>query len=176
MKIRILIILIISISFLFSCKNDKKEPINTTQEQTEQKEVLEVKKGDNAFEEKLLDLREINLQFNDSFKLNKFGMLKLNDSVYGFVFKLDDLTTKDEVEKFSVGIIGHDSKLSKPFKASFSPIIEKREGSKYLIMSRVINNTRYFDSLDVYTYKRKDWKASGRISSIKLEDIFFEEK
>jgi hypothetical protein len=139
-------------------------------------ENLESKKEGNTFESRLLDLRAVNLKFNDNFKVEKFGMLKVNDSVFSFVFKLNEETTNEEVQKFSIGIVGYDSNLKDPYKASFSPDIEKIDGNKYLIMTRKINQTRYFDSLEVYTYARKNWEATGRINSIKLEDILFEEK
>lgn len=176
MKTKIFFTLALILSLL-ACKEEKKDSINKDQNITnEEAEVVETTKKDNSFEDKVMDLRDIKLQFNDVYKFEKFGMLKQNDSAYSFVFKLDDSTLKEEVEKYSIGIIGYDSSISKPFKASFNPELKIKQENKYIILTRVIKQTRYFDSIDVYMYKRKDWKASGRISSIKIKEVLFDTK
>tara|TARA_R110002012_G_scaffold283090_2_gene473165 strand:- start:113984 stop:114505 length:522 start_codon:yes stop_codon:yes gene_type:complete len=166
-------ILFMAITFV-ACKSDKKEVNETVEEDVEQ--VLPPAKLINSFEDKLLDFRDVKLKFNDSYTVEKFGMLKQNDTVFSFVFKLGDDTEKLEVEKYSIGVVGYDSKVSDPFRASFNPELEIKDNKKYLILTREIGETRYFDSIDVYTYKRKDWKASGRLGGFKVRDILFEDK
>lgn len=93
-----------------------------------------------------------------------------------FVFKLNDSTTRETVEAYSLGLRAFDLTLEKPLSMSFNPTLEIIDGNKYVIVTRVINKNKYFDSLNVYIYKRKDWKGSGSLGNFKIKDILFEDK
>lgn len=162
----------------FGCKSDKKEKPNAvksdikSEEGQSKREELKL----SSFERRLLDLRDVNKQFNEAFKIEKFGMLQLEENLYGFVFKLDENTTEGTVEKYSVGIKGFNREIDSTFRASFAPEIKTRNNKKYLILTRKLEKEKYFDSLDVYIFERKNWKASGRLGTIKIRDIFFEKE
>ena len=164
---------------LMSCKSDKKN--NKIIEQVAETEVVgqdnskkvEVKKS--FFEEKLSDYRDLERQFVDNYKLDKFGSLKINDSVFAFVFKLNKNTTAEMVKKYSIGLRGYSYEKGEPLKASFAPEIKTRNKENFLILPKNTNGIKYFDSIEVYIYKRKDFKASGRIGTIKVKDILLEE-
>ena len=157
---------------LIGCQENKKTEgeINLNKEEFQENDTKP-----STFESKLLDLRDTKVEFNENFKIEKFGMLKQSDSVYSFVLKLDNITSPFEVEKFSIGVNAYDSSQQEPFKASFNPEIEEINGNKYILLTRKIENYSYFDSLELYTYKRKDWKSSGKISSVKFKDILFKD-
>ncbi|WP_417619339.1 hypothetical protein [Oceanihabitans sediminis] len=167
-----LFILLLAIAVV-ACKSDKKEVSETSDKEDE---LVESTIKTNSFEDKLLDLRDVNLQFNENYKVEKFGIQKMNDSLIGFVFELDKATAAETVKAYSVGIRVFDATLKESINFSFSPDIEEIEGRKYIIGKKHLNNMTYFDSLSVYIYKRKDWKGSGRLGGFKLRDILFEDK
>ena len=164
----ILIVLVL----IFACKTDKKAEENNGG--TNKKYSPLGVQNTNTFEKSILDLRIVNKKFNDQYRVEKFGMLKNNDSIYSFVFKLDNNTTEQTVEAFSMGIRIFDATLSTPLNLSFNPVIENIEGGNYLILSHKLKGVNYFDSLDVYIYKRKDWNSSGRLGQLKIKDVLFE--
>ena len=90
-----------------------------------------------------------------------------------FVFKLDNRTTEKTVEAYSLGIRIFDQELPETLNLSFHPEVSKIEGRNYLILGHKIRGANYYDSLDVYIYKRKDWKSSGRLGEIKIKDVLF---
>ncbi|MGG5488430.1 hypothetical protein [Gaetbulibacter sp. PBL-D1] len=162
-------ILSIALFCLLSCKSEKKE--NTKKEINQSTEETP---PPSAFESSLLDLRPIEKDLTSGYKVNKFGIQKENDSLIGFVFLLDNNATPETVEAFSMGIRAFDRTLEKPLNMSFNPEIEIIEGQKYVIAKQILKSTNYFDSVDVFIYKRKDWKGSGRLGGFKIRDILFE--
>jgi hypothetical protein len=157
---------------ILACKTDKKSQNNSNGEFENSKDTeLQSTK---TFESSILDLRTVNGKFNDQYGVEKFGMVKNNDSIYSFVFKLDNNTTSQTVEAYSIGIRIFDAKLSAPLNISFHPKIKNIEGNNYLVLSNKLKGIKYFDSLDVYIYKRKDWNSSGRLGEIKIKDILIE--
>lgn len=161
--------IIITALLIFSCSKEKKK-VEPEIQNSKQEEVIE-----KTFLNQLIDVRDVNRSFTDGYHVEKFGMQKVNDSIYGFVFKLSDSVLPETVEKYSVGLTGFNSEKKENFKGSFNPIIDKIEGNKYVILKRKMENYQHFDSIDVYIYARKNWKASGRIGSFKVRDILFEE-
>ncbi len=165
-------LLIITCAFLIACKSEKKE---NKQNNTETKvNFVSVKK--NKLEEKLVDVRNVDKAFNFELKVESFGVEKVNDSIFNFVFKIDPTTKKETVSQYSYGIRGFSPDSEKPYLRTNSPDITIVDNSKYIILRNMLKEIRYFDSLDVYIYKRKDWKSSGRLGSIKIYDILLEEK
>lgn len=164
------IALVILIFFIVvSCKkeNNKSNQITTTEQPTNMI---------SSFEKELLDLRDVKTQFTPEYKLKKFGLQKVNDTVFNFVFQLDESTTSETVEKYSIGVKGYDKELEKPYRSSHNPVLKTIEQNNYIFLKSGLDDIRYFDSLDVYIYKRKDWKGSGRLGSVKVRDIYFKEK
>lgn len=156
-----------------SCKKSEKPSVN------EIKNVPSDKIEINKFEQSLLDLKDINVKFNDSFQINRFGALKKNDSIYAFVFRLNDNITENLVNKYSIGLRAYSFELGDKvnhFKSNFTPNLTKKQGGKYIILKQKINNIRYFDSIEAYIYKRRNWNASGRLGTIIIKDILLEEK
>lgn len=130
----------------------------------------DTKQKTNKFADELIDLRDVNQQFTSQLKVEKFGIQRINDSVIGFVFQLDPSTSEATVAKYSYGVKGFYSESPKPYRSSSSPNMETIKNEKYIILRNKVNIT-YFDSLDVYIYKRKNWKESGRLGGIKIKDI-----
>ncbi|WP_250433624.1 hypothetical protein [Hanstruepera flava] len=162
------------ILIIFSCKNEEKTQNIGVQETKPSKE-LEV----NNFEKSLLSLKDVNVKFNDSFKIKRFGAKKKNDSVYALILRLDENVTEEQVKKYSIGLRSYSFELNdsvNSLKRDFSPKITKKQGAKYIILNQKINGIRYFDSIEAYIYKRRDWKASGRLGTIIIKDILLEEK
>lgn len=161
------------ILLLFSCKNEEKSQ-NIEIQETKLEE-LEI----NNFEKSLLSLKDLNIKFNDSFRLRRFGAQKKNDSVYALILRLDENVTDQEVKKYSIGLRSYSFELKdsiNSLKKDFSPKVTTKQGAKYIILRQKINNIRYFDSIEAYIYKRKDWKNSGRLGTIVIKDILLEEK
>ena len=153
----------LTILAMYTCKQEKSDVKNDT--------TVISTLYENQFEKKLIDLREVKLKFNDYFEVEKFGMLKKSDTVYCFVFKLNDETENTTIDNYSIGIRAYDLELSEPLNLSFHPQVEEIDGGKYILLEQKIVETSYFDSLDVYIYKRKDWESSGRLGEIKIKDI-----
>lgn len=164
-KASIILILLI----IVSCKNEKD---NSNQSNIKEQTTVSAP----SFEKQLLDFRDVNVQFTPEYKLKKFGLQKVNDTVFNFVFQLDEVTTAETVEKYSIGVKGFDNELEKPFRSSYNPILKTIEQNNYIFLKSGLDDIRYFDSLDVYIYKRKDWKGSGRLGGVKIRDIYFKEK
>ena len=165
------VFLIAILASVLSCKTDN----NKNKETNENINSIE-QTSKSTFEEALLDIREVNEKFNDQYKVEKFGIQKQGDSLIGFVFKLNDSTSKETVEAYSLGIRVFDRTLEKPLEMSFNPFLKEIEGQKYVIATRIITETKYFDSISAYIYKRKDWKGSGRLGGFKIRDILIEDK
>ncbi len=164
-------ILLMVITFV-ACKSDKKNE-NLVNED------LELVKTDvekENFEESLLDYRDINERFLDDYKVQKFGIQKKGDSLISLVFKLNDSTTKETVEAYSLGVRGFDRTLKKPLLMTFEPVLSEIDGGKYIIATKVIEDVKYFDSISAYIYKRKDWKGSGNLGGFKVKDILLGDK
>ena len=159
------------ILFFVSCKSEKKD---TKDDVKQDEQTVEVKNRKNSFESKLIDAREVNKEIISGLKVKGFGIQKINDSVVGFVFKLDESTDAETVSKYSYGLRGYYEESSKPFRTSASPDMKIIDENKYIIIRRKVMDIDYFDSLDVYIYKRKDWKGSGRLGGMKIHDILFE--
>ncbi|RYH76202.1 hypothetical protein EVU94_04380 [Flavobacteriaceae bacterium 144Ye] len=159
---------------LFSCKDEEKPKEAQVKKQSEPE--LEI----SSFEKKLLDLKDVDIAFNESYTIKKIGALKKNDSVFSFVMRLGDNVTTEEVEKYSIGLRSYSYELgnekSNYLKKDFTPKLVKKKGVNYIILTQKINHIRYFDSIEAYIYARKDWNASGRISTIIVKDILLEEK
>ena len=174
-----LIICFFFLATLMSCKSDKKsnevveQPIETEVVEKDNSKKVEAKKS--YFEERLSDYREIERQFVDNYKVDKFGSLKVNDSVFAFVFKLNENTTADMVKKYSIGLRGYSNQKDEPLKASFAPEIKTRNNENFLILPKNTKGIKYFDSVEFFIYKRKDFKTSGRIGTMKIRDILLEE-
>lgn len=174
MKMRNPFLYILLIILVFNCKSEKKEVQSTSDETIEAKKDPLQQSKSFKFESKLLDVRGIKQEFNENLKVNKFGMQYVNDSIYAFVLNLDPSTLEETVSNYSFGVKGHYSESETPFKTTFSPEMTTIGNEKYVILRRKINKIKYFDSLDIYIYRRKNWKASGRLGSIKVKDILFE--
>ncbi len=165
----------IGLIFLFnlSCKSDKNSSANKKDGLSE----LNVKDDEaNAFEKTLIDYRDIDEQFLESFKVEGFGIQKKPNNKIGFVFKLHPETLESTIIKYSLGIRIFDQTIIKPRTMSFNPELTKKGDSKYIIVERVIDDMSYFDSIIPYIYKRKDWKGSGELGRFIVRDILFEEK
>lgn len=168
--IRKITCMIVILAF-FSCnKNSKKKDSLEVIDSTK----IESKIKKPSFEDKLLEIKDINDNFNDDLKVEKFGIQKVNDSIIAFVFKLDKLTSNEVVTKYSFGMRGYSTDLDKPFLTNFSPDLSIIDGDNYLVLQRKIKNTTYFDSLEVYIYERKNWKKSGKLGKLMIRDILFE--
>tara|TARA_R100001377_G_scaffold82768_1_gene63482 strand:- start:312 stop:833 length:522 start_codon:yes stop_codon:yes gene_type:complete len=164
-------ILLIAITFI-ACKSDKNNEnadVNETVSDSTKPEAV-------SFEQSLLDYRDVNERFLDNYKVEKFGIQKTNDSLIGFVFKLNDSTTNETVEAYSLGIRGFDRNLKKPLLMTFEPVLSEIDGSKYIIATKVVDEVKYFDSISAYIYKRKDWKGSGNLGGFKVLDILLDDK
>ena len=166
-------ILVLILTF-YSCKSENKssnvDPI---------KEPVEIETGvenfeNLAFSNSLLDYRDINNQFTPELIMNGFGMKKINDSTYAFVFKLAQDATQSEIEKYSFGFKSFYAGSQSPINATFSPNIQSHDGDKFLIMKKKIKETKAFDSIDAYIYSRNNWKSSGRIGGFKIYDVLFD--
>jgi len=166
------LIALIIIPIIFGCKSDKKKDENYPVDS--QNDISTELKNTKTFESSILDLRTVNEKFNDQYGVEKFGMLKSDDSTYSFVFKLDNDTTAETVEAYSLGIRIFDAELNAPLNLSFHPEIKNIEDNNYLVLSNKLKGAKYFDSLDVYIYKRRDWKTSGRLGQIKIKDVLIE--
>ena len=167
MKLKFLLFVMV-IAFT-ACKSEPKKATEISVDK-------EIKKSEaDLFDEQLIDVRSIDEEFVEGYKVQKFGIQKIKDSIYEFVFRLDSLTTNTTVEAYSVGVRGFNAEEKEPFNASFSPNLKLIDEGKYIMLRRNINNLRYFDSIDVYIYERKNWKKSGRLGSIKIRDILFED-
>lgn len=166
-----LFILLLAISIV-ACKSDKNnEDVNTNDA-----EKVKANTETENFENSLLDYRDINERFLDDYKVQKFGIQKKGDSLISLVFKLNDSTTKETVEAYSLGVRGFDRILDKPILMTFEPDLSEINGGKYIIATKVIDNVKYFDSISVYIYKRQDWKGSGNLGGFKIKDILLEDK
>jgi hypothetical protein len=160
---------------IIACKSDKKNETSIEQETIEDSEV-QVEKIDNTFESKLLDLRDVKAQFGNDYKIEKFGVNKINDSIYGFVFKLDPNTTSETVKAYSIGVKCYDVNLKEPLRFSHSPELKNVDGNRYIELTQNLKKITYLDSIEFYNYTRNDWKSSGRISTFKVRDVLFEDK
>jgi hypothetical protein len=167
-------VLLMAITFI-ACKSDKKNESTIEQAPIEESEV-QVEQTDNTLEAKLLDLRDVKAQFGGDYKIEKFGVNKINDSIYGFVFKLDPNTTSETVKAYSIGVKCYDSNLKEPLRFSHSPEIKYVDGSQYIELTQNLKKITYLDSIEFYNYTRNDWKSSGRIGTFKVRDVLFEEK
>ena len=156
---------------VFSCKGDKKESNadqNLNQEQNIENEAK-------TFENSLIDLRDVDQEFIEGYKVSRFGVRKENDSTYFFALKLDENTTKEVVETYSVGARAFNSESEeKTLVRGYSPNLELRDNDKYLLLKVLPTNWKYMDSIDFYIYARKDWKASGRLGGVKIRDVLIE--
>jgi hypothetical protein len=160
------------VALCFSCKETGN---NETTNVKKEDEAKVVKKSN--FENSLLDYRTINSSFNEGYKFTNFGVKKNSNESFGFVLKLSPEVSSETVESYSVGFTGYSENLEKPFKFSSHPVITTKNDQNYVILNKKIpSNLRYFDSVELYIYKRKDWKSSGRIGGFKVFDILFEEK
>lgn len=167
------VLFIMSLFILLSCNNNKKSE-KTNNPQIDDPKQTEIQKRELTFEDRLLDVRDIKDRFNDDLIVDKFGMQKFNDSIFAFVFKLDNQTKDEVVKRYSLGLKGYSHEQEQPFLSNFSPDLSNIEGGKYIVLKRKIKNIRYFDSLDVYIYERKNWKKSGKLGDLMIHDILFE--
>lgn len=156
------LLLILSICF-FCCENSNKK-----------KETTKEKPNISNYESSLLDYRPINKHFTENYKVTDFGIDKQNDSIIDFVFKVDNEVTNSTVEAYSLGIRVFDKTLDKPLNLSFNPTLQTIDNKSYIVLRKKIKQMKYFDSIDVYIFKRKDWKGSGRIGGYIIRDILFE--
>src|SRR5690606_3284627 len=170
MKVKVFLFIITT--FVFSCKSDKKDVIKP--EETNSENIETVKKP--QYQDKLLDFREVNLQFNEDYKMKGFAMQKINDSVYAYVFELDNAVTPATVETYSIGTKAYSIDLKEPIKSSYSPNVETIDGKNYIIMRQKLTKITYIDSVEAYIYQRNNWKASGRLGTLKVKDILLNDK
>ncbi|WP_418510448.1 hypothetical protein [Corallibacter sp.] len=156
------------VMFFFSCKDGNKTSQKNKKESTM-----------NSFEISLLDVRDVNVDFNPNYRIKKFGVLKSNDSVYSYVFRLNDDITKQEVLSHSIGVKAYSYELNKDVEfinKGFSPEIEEIEGGKYILLEQKILNIKYIDSLEAFIFSRGNYKASGKLGTIKIFDILLEDE
>ena len=166
MKVKFIILTVI-VLLVFGCNSEKKKsdiPEINTENSTKTL----------TFQSELIDLRDVNLSFTEDYTVEKFGMQKLNDSIYHFVLKLDQNVTNEVVEKYSIGFRGYYDSENIQFPSS--PLLETKDDGKYIIVRRKVKVTNYLDSLDMYIYDRKNWKGSGKLGQIRVKDILFEKQ
>ncbi|WCO01646.1 hypothetical protein [Psychroserpens ponticola] len=169
MKNYILILIILNL-LCFNCKNETKNSSEITESEIS-KDIL------NDYDQKLLDYRKLDVLLNGNFKIEGFGMKKMPNGNHGFVFKLGDHTTNKIIDYYSIGLIGYSNESpQKPFEASLHPRLTTKQNNNYIILQRKIDKIRYFDSLDVYIYLRKNYKKSKRLGTVIIKDILFEDK
>ncbi|SEP82225.1 hypothetical protein SAMN05421824_0409 [Hyunsoonleella jejuensis] len=167
MKYRILLIIVVF--SCLSCKQNQK-----TKEESHIESQKDVKEELNPYELSLLDYREINQEFNSSFKVDKFGVRKFNDSIFYFVLRLNDDIIENEVDKYSMGVKAYDHLEKEEFTAFTNLKIRQLHEKKYLIINRVPKGTKYLDSIEFFIYQKNNFKASGKLGEIKVYDILFE--
>ena len=167
-----LVVSLFAVVLLMGCKADKKED-SVKVVDSNKEEPAQIEEKNLTFEDKLLDYRDVNRQFVEGYSVEKFGIQKINDSIFGLVFKLDNATTSSTVDAYSIGVKIFDLSLEKPMSSSFHPNIKEIEGSKYVVLPRKFTKLDGMDSLDVYVYNRKNWKGSGRLGSFKIRDVVF---
>ena len=149
---KVLSIVLILMLFI-SCKNDNKGKKTTNKEPKEiEKEKQEERTK--TFMNDLIDYREIDRKFNQEYTLKSFGMNRINDSVYAYVFKLSDDTPKTTVESLSIGVKAYSDESEKPITSSYSPEIKTKDDGNYIIMPRNFQRIKYLDSIEFYTYAR----------------------
>ena len=158
-----------------SCKSDskKEKPSKMASEEQVTKTPEKVK----TYEDILLDLRPVNKNFNDDFVIEKFGVERINDSIYKLVLKLNPLTSNETVLKYSIGVKGvNNTTHSNKLLAVSSPEIEEIDENNYIKLRSVLPNTQYFDSLYFYIYERKNWKGSGKLGGFWIRDVLLIEE
>lgn len=169
MKLRVYLITFSLLSTILCCKSDKQESKLGPSE--------DVNSPKNSFEGELLDFREVNDAFNPNYKLVSFGVQKHNDSIYSYVFGLDEGTKNEEVLAHSIGIKAYSHELAEDkeyINKGFSPEIEIKQNKKYLILKQKISEIKYIDSLEAFIFARKNYKASGKLGVVKIYDILLE--
>tara|TARA_R110000850_G_scaffold104982_1_gene215733 strand:- start:195 stop:713 length:519 start_codon:yes stop_codon:yes gene_type:complete len=157
-----------------ACKSDKKNENGEESPSSSETVQMKVESESEKFEKSLLDYREIAESYAPDFPVQGFGMQKFNDSTFAFVFKVGNIVTNEVVEKYSIGLKGYHQNSDKPYTKSASPSLTTIGNNGYVIIKRKIENIKYFDSLETYSYTRDNWKASGKIGDFKLKDILFE--
>jgi hypothetical protein len=171
MKLKILLITFSVFTIILSCKSDKQNPTKPVTKNTEDKL--------NSFEESLLDYRKINVNFNPNYNLISFGVKKHNDSIYSYVFGLNNEIKNEEVLAHSIGIKAYSHELLEDkeyINKGFAPQIEIKENKKFLILKQNFSNIKYIDSLEAFIFTRKNYKASGKLGTVKVYDILLEDE
>ncbi|MCA0131290.1 hypothetical protein [Winogradskyella alexanderae] len=157
------------LSFVLCCKNEK-----TSKNENGKNEKTELR---SSYEKSLIDYRDLNMPLATDFIIEAFGMKKVKERNYAFVFKLNNNIEQSVLDKYSVGIRGFENYSDDSFETTFNPKnIYDIEGRKYMICTKLINKIRYFDSLEVFIYNRNNWENSGKLGSIKIIDILFEDE
>lgn len=165
--------MVIVFLLLCSCKSEKKESNSKAEEiKTEKDE----KQNRSSFEQSLIDLRDVKQEFISEFRVEQFGISKKKEDFYFYILKLNRATTDEIIRKYSIGAKSFNSEEPDfVLKRSYSPEIKIVDDKKYLFLKIPPTNWRYMDSIDFYIYSRDNWKASGRIGSIKIRDVLFED-
>lgn len=163
------IYLIVLVFIVVNCKTENKKAI----EEKTTEDLVEIKTK-SVFEDELLDVRDVNHELITGYTVEQFGMKKVNDSIHAFVFKLDNNTTEQTVLAYSLGIRGFQEDKN-VLEFSPAPFMKTIEQNKYLVLKRKLENIRYFDSIEVYIYERKNWKKSGKLGEYKIKDVVFED-
>ena len=128
MKLKIVLLVLVIVSV--SCKTESKK-------ETETSVYTEIKKPKtDLFDDQLLDIRSIDQEFVIGYRVQKFGMQKIKDSIYEFVFRLDNATSSTTVDAYSLGIRGFNADQKEPFTASFAPTLKLIDEGKYIMLRR----------------------------------------
>lgn len=171
MRFKVLLTVFLLLTIIFSCESEKNKSRSTIAENVEKKL--------NSFEESLLDYREVDDNFNSNYKLTSFGIKKHNDSIYSYVFGLNDETKKEEVLAHSIGIKAYSRELPKGkeyLNKGFAPKLEIKGKKKFLILKQNFSEIKYIDSLEAFIFTRKNYKASGKLGVVKIYDILLEDE
>jgi len=123
----------------------------------------------NSLEETKIAFRSIDKKLAENFNISHFGSKRVNSNTISFSFRLNDDITLETINKYSMGIKVFSSDLKTPRLYSFQPKIEIKGGNKYI--NKNIKEIKSIDSLDVYIYKKNDWKTSGRLGGFKIYNL-----
>ena len=171
---RYLLSTLVLTGLLISCGNEKKNASETSGTEKDSLAAQELDAAVPKFESDLIDWREVDLNYNEEFGIQKFGMRRINDSVFAYVFRLKKDFNPDNILKYSIGIKAYLPDTEDFMRSSYSPEIQVIDNNSYLLMPHKFGKIRYLDSIESYIYARNNWKASGRLGTIKIRDILFE--
>lgn len=155
-----------------TCKNDNKVESYNKSIYREVNVDSDTKNSEiDNFNPNSFELMELGENLASDLEIKKFGIKKINDSISEFIFVLEENISAETVLKYSVGVRAYSSNLERPLTSSFAPNLSMYQGENCIRLKKNLQGIEYIDSLDIYSYKRKNWKTSGRLGSIIVRDI-----